>query len=347
MRWHFFFLAVCAIATTDADQTSATPNHSTDHVPSAHVPSQAATHANPTSAAHVKTDHLIPTHISTQAATHANPTSASPVKTVHLIPTHILTQAATHANPTTAAHVKTDHLIPTHISSQGSPTVVSKIIPKAHADTHANPTSAAHGSTDNLIPTHVQSQLMGSLSKPTIYHNLHGNTTHITCFSKSGPLPIRYQFFLNDYMEQEKIVDKPEPASFTIPMTPGTQVLLKCTAISATGEKSSSKVSLVAIQPDDSPADDAETDHGRDGPDHLIPLQHILTSVTPDVLEKNKLVLMICGPLILVYFVLFIVFSYLRGQKEQKKGKLHFDERTDLLSSSDLDFYQNLDFTCP
>ncbi|KAM4033515.1 uncharacterized protein ACNLHF_020424 [Anomaloglossus baeobatrachus] len=47
------------------------------------------------------------------------------------------------------------------------------------------------------------------------------------------------------------------------------------------------------------------------GPEYLIPLQHILTSVTPEVLDWNNLLLMICGPVVLIILVIVITISYL------------------------------------
>ncbi|KAG9468693.1 hypothetical protein GDO78_022141, partial [Eleutherodactylus coqui] len=49
-------------------------------------------------------------------------------------------------------------------------------------------------------------------------------------------------------------------------------------------------------------------------PEHLIPLQYILTSVSPEILQWNTLVLITCGPIILFLLVTVIVISYLRGQ---------------------------------
>lgn len=121
-------------------------------------------------------------------------------------------------------------------------------------------------------------------------------------------------------MLPEKVVHKSEPANFTIAMTPGTQVSLTCTAISATGEKSSSNVTLSVHKDDFAVAvEEADPDHkDKDtGPEHLIPLQHILTSVTPDVLEWNTLLLITCGPIILFLLVIVIIVTYLRVKKEQ------------------------------
>ncbi|KAG8565129.1 hypothetical protein GDO81_012725 [Engystomops pustulosus] len=163
-----------------------------------------------------------------------------------------------------------------------------------------------------------------SVSEPIIHYSLLvNNTMHITCFSESGPLPLRYKLFINDKLRQEKVVYSPVAANFTISMTPGTQVYLNCTAISPTGEKSSKNETLRVGDPDDSSTtpEEGETDQkDKDtGLEYLIPLQYILTSVTPDVLGRNNLVLIICGPILLVLLVIFIFVSYLRSRKEHHR----------------------------
>ncbi|XP_075702213.1 uncharacterized protein LOC142666146 [Rhinoderma darwinii] len=184
--------------------------------------------------------------------------------------------------------------------------------------TDATSTSSTLNNTEQFN-SHVSDA--GSLSTPTIHYNSlgGGNAMHITCFSKSGPLPIRYQLTISDHILQEKNVTKSEPANFTIEMTPGTQGNLNCKAISQTGEKKSSKIVKLNI-PVDIPVEEAKTDKKDDkdtGPEHLIPLQHILTSVTPEVLQWNTMVLNICGPVILSLLVIVLIITYLRSQKEE------------------------------
>ncbi|XP_069808165.1 uncharacterized protein [Dendropsophus ebraccatus] len=324
---------VLSHAATDANPTSAF-HGSTYHI--THVSSHAPTDANPTSASHVSTDHIIPTHVPSHAATDANPTSVPPSLTTKHLPTHVPPQAPTNANPTSASHVSTDHI--THVPSHAATDANKPTAPPAdHITTHA----LSQGS-----PTEVHKSIakpQGFLSKPAIHYNVLGNTVmHITCFSKSGPLPIRYQLFINDHIQHEKVVSKSEPANFTIPMTPGTQVHLNCTAIGPTGEKSSSKEKLL-VDKDDFPfgTEEPETDQkDKDtGPEYLIPLQHILTSVTPDVLERNTLVMIISGSIILLLMVFIKIIINLR---DRKVADISDDEQGDLSFYENLSYYQHM-----
>ncbi|XP_073537327.1 uncharacterized protein [Phyllobates terribilis] len=188
----------------------------------------------------------------------------------------------------------------------------------AYAITVTEVTSANPNNTEH-VKSHVTDT--GSLSKPIIKCSLLANNTmHITCFSESGPLPIRYQLFLSDRMEEKKVLNKSEPAQFIINMSPvsGAELYFNCTAISPTGEKSSNNLTL---RMDNSPpiAEEAKTDNkDKDsGLEYLIPLEHILTSVTSEVLKWNKLLLIICGPIFLIILVIIVTISYLRSQKEQ------------------------------
>ncbi|XP_073444277.1 uncharacterized protein [Dendrobates tinctorius] len=187
-----------------------------------------------------------------------------------------------------------------------------------YAITVTDTTSATLNNTEH-VKSHVTDT--GSLSKPIIECSLLANNTmHITCFSETGPLPITYQLFLSDKMEDMKVLNKSEPAKFIINMSPvsGAELYFNCTAISPTGEKSSNNLTL---RMDNSPviAEEAKTDHkDKDtGPEYLIPLEYILTSVTSEVLKWNKLLLITCGSIFLILLVIIVTISYLRSQKEQ------------------------------
>ncbi|XP_071968384.1 uncharacterized protein [Engystomops pustulosus] len=225
------------------------------------------------------------------------------------------------------------------VSSHGADPVVS-VVHRTSSSSHNLQDVSSHGvgpGSDgfpvggllgNLMAHAPQDPKHGSgrdsVSEPIIHYSLLvNNTMHITCFSESGPLPLRYKLFINDKLRQEKVVYSPVAANFTISMTPGTQVYLNCTAISPTGEKSSKNETLRVGDPDDSSTtpEEGETDQkDKDtGLEYLIPLQYILTSVTPDVLGRNNLVLIICGPILLVLLVIFIFVSYLRSRKEHHR----------------------------
>ncbi|XP_066442361.1 uncharacterized protein [Eleutherodactylus coqui] len=258
---------------------------------------------------------------------------------VHLFLMTAYVITATDANSTTPTSNETEH-VTSHVLDTVNHTAlppeghkntsetheVHKDPPETHGN-HTAPPPKSHENTSETRGTHMPlspevhkdpPETHGSLSKPTIEYNLlDGNAMQITCFSKSGSLPIRYQLFLYNRMLEEKVVSRPVAAHFTFPMTPhyGPQVYFNCTAISPTGEKSSNNLTIPVadstVGPEDVEVDqkDKETE-----PEHLIPLQYILTSVSPEILQWNTLVLITCGPIILFLLVTVIVISYLRGQ---------------------------------
>ncbi|XP_040294660.1 uncharacterized protein LOC121005905 isoform X4 [Bufo bufo] len=258
--------------------------------------------ANTTLANTIVTEHDT-SHVSHAAGIDANTTLANTIVTEHNT-SHVSHTAGTNADTTLPKTIVTEHHTShvSHADGIDADTAFTKTIGTEHHTSHV-----------------IEAVVTDSLSKPTMkYIPLGKNEMHITCFSKSRVLPIRYQLFLHERLLQEKIVYKSVPANFTMRMTPGTKVYLICTAISPSGEKSSNEVTLrvddSAVPEKDSEPDQKDHDSGHE---HLISPQYILTSVTREAREWNNLVLIICGPLLLVILVIVIAVSYSRSQKEQ------------------------------
>ncbi|XP_063817363.1 uncharacterized protein LOC135056314 isoform X2 [Pseudophryne corroboree] len=177
----------------------------------------------------------------------------------------------------------------------------------------------ARSSSGGEVCSDIVSQSVDDdLSKLIIrYNSLHNNTMHITCFLENGPLPIRYELILGDRKVQEITVHNKEPANFTILMTPGTNVQVKCKARSSSGVEVCSDIVSQSVDDDTPKVEDEEDDGDKDsGPKHLIALHYILTSVDPQVQKRNTLLLCICGPTILLVLVFVILLTYLRNRRE-------------------------------
>ncbi|XP_044152242.1 uncharacterized protein LOC122940015 isoform X2 [Bufo gargarizans] len=325
-------------AGTDAD-TTLTKTIVTEHHTS-HVSHAAGTDADTTLTKTIVTEHHT-SHVSHADGIDADTTSTKTIVTEHHTSHGIEAGKETNLpmgghKETSEAHVAIDAHTPgvKHVSIKPltghvfDTTAIDNALPpedpkkdtsEPHDGIDADTTSTKTIVTEHHTSHGIEAVVTDSLSKPTMkYIPLGKNEMHITCFSKSRVLPIRYQLFLHERILQEKIVYKSEPANFTMRMTPGTKVYLICTAISPSGEKSSNEVTLrvddSAVPEKDSEPDQKDHDSGHE---HLISPQYILTSVTREAREWNNLVLITCGPLLLLILVIVIAVSYLRSQKEQ------------------------------
>ncbi|KAM3922503.1 uncharacterized protein RB166_011670 isoform 2-T2 [Leptodactylus fuscus] len=339
MRGHLLLVTAYAIIVAVCS-LSPFPS-STDHWIS-HDP-----HTDPAHIAHPTDSHtaILKTHEShTAPPTVGHTISKTHVSTgVHLpSPTHKIDDSTVHSLQSKVSDTSHDATLePTHHENmadiQGHDATLEPTHHENMADiqghdatlepTHHENMADIQGSHTVLPPDDeiITSNIRAYLSEPAIqYSLLESKAVHITCFSKSGPLPIQYQLFINGLMREEKLVHKPESANFTIPMRPGIQIDLKCKAISPYLhlEKSSESVTLRGGDPEESagtPEEAADKKEKYTGLEHLIPLQYILTSVTPEVLARNSLVLTICGPIFLVLLVIFIFVSYFRCRKEHRR----------------------------
>ncbi|XP_040294661.1 uncharacterized protein LOC121005905 isoform X5 [Bufo bufo] len=229
MRVHLMLLTAWAITGIDANTTLANTivtEHDTSHVSHA-----AGIDANTTLANTIVTEHNT-SHVSHTAGTNADTTLPKNIVTEHHT-SHVSHAAGTNADTTLPKTIVTEHHTShvSHADGIDADTAFTKTIGTEHHTSHV-----------------IEAVVTDSLSKPTMkYIPLGKNEMHITCFSKSRVLPIRYQLFLHERLLQEKIVYKSVPANFTMRMTPGTKVYLICTAISPSGEKSSNEVTLRMI----------------------------------------------------------------------------------------------------
>ncbi|KAM3922506.1 uncharacterized protein RB166_011670 isoform 5-T5 [Leptodactylus fuscus] len=321
MRGHLLLVTAYAIIVAVCS-LSPFPS-STDHWIS-HDP-----HTDPAHIAHPTDSHtaILKTHEShTAPPTVGHTISKTHVSTgVHLpSPTHKIDDSTVHSLQSKVSDTSHDATLePTHHENMADIQGHDATLEPTHHENMAD----IQGSHTVLPPDDeiITSNIRAYLSEPAIqYSLLESKAVHITCFSKSGPLPIQYQLFINGLMREEKLVHKPESANFTIPMRPGIQIDLKCKAISPYLhlEKSSESVTLRGGDPEESagtPEEAADKKEKYTGLEHLIPLQYILTSVTPEVLARNSLVLTICGPIFLVLLVIFIFVSYFRCRKEHRR----------------------------
>ncbi|XP_063817364.1 uncharacterized protein LOC135056314 isoform X3 [Pseudophryne corroboree] len=247
--------------------------------------------------------------------------------------TGVSVESVTHAggtmDVTTASNIigtlspaaKTLPLVATTIGEHHSQGITKK---KEGAVTTVSAIHQKHSTAAEKLPFttigqhHTQGTVKNDLSKLIIrYNSLHNNTMHITCFLENGPLPIQYELILGDRKVQEITVRNKEPANFTILMTPGTNVQVKCKARSSSGGEVCSDIVSQSVDDDTPKVEDEEDDGDKDsGPKHLIALHYILTSVDPQVQKRNTLLLCICGPTILLVLVFVILLTYLRNRRE-------------------------------
>ncbi|XP_053308782.1 uncharacterized protein LOC128470961 [Spea bombifrons] len=195
------------------------------------------------------------------------------------------------------------------LSSNQDPThpVVERVTHNTLEQTHF---SSTHPTTK---PQKALSSNQDALSKPNItLKSLHNKALQISCFSKSGVLPIHYSIFQNGLLLKNVTVHTREPANFIIKMVPVDTAVHKCTAESGADVKHSDELTVRSSPEEAESTMPSEKDRTEDneGPKHIIALNHILTSVKPQVQHLNTILLSVCGPIILMVLGMFIIVNH-------------------------------------
>lgn len=195
-----------------------------------------------------------------------------------------------------------------------------------HSKEHHSTQSHSNGTSMKDLPTSLGKVhplvTSKSISIPDVNIILQDNTLQIWCICKIGPDVIEYKLILGDQVVKQMTVTGKEAAFFQINITSAMSSDLYCRARTLSGEEETSQLMRIdgGTQESEDKAGDktkSEKEEKDAEPKFLISLTHILTSVSQPVQDVNKIIISVCGSVLLT-LPLIVLGVHFYKQREQK-----------------------------